>query len=226
MKQRALSNASCPLRKVTSPMASPPAREYCGFILSCIYEERMLSSSLCATFLKYLFRSILLLLRFEGICHEWFPWLRGYGCSWSGKSVESKWKNQCIWDRVNVLCIRNGHFAPVRSRYEIGKIDVILNPLVLPWNAVLLFTIVFLDCWKHSDFCGPLSIKGQETGCVAKYTTKPSCAIFLCKKENGFFFLIQRCTLPFHSFLQTKWRKRTEFWKRCRWFFPCLCTLW
>lgn len=50
-------------------------------------------------------------------------------------------KTNCIWDRVNVLCILHGHSGPVGSRYEIGKRDVILNPLVLLGNRALSFTI-------------------------------------------------------------------------------------
>lgn len=119
----------CPVRKVSSLVVSPPASRNHGFPLSCmipkplgtLYEDTMLSCSLCTTFLKCLFLSILLLLCFEGICHEQFPWLRGHSCSWSEKSAESKCTNQHIRDRGNVLCSCNGHSTLGKSQWEIGE---------------------------------------------------------------------------------------------------------
>lgn len=67
-------------------------------------------------------------------------------------------------------------------------------------------------------------MKGQEMGYVAKYAAKPSCAIFSCKKENGFFSHLDLYT-SILFFSPNEMEEKTGVLGKMQWFSSGLCTL-
>lgn len=107
----------------------------------CFCEDKVLSCSLCTTFLKCLFLSNASAFVFWGN----LPWavslVTRIQLLLDWEICRKQNTNQCIRDRGNVLCIRNGHSTLGKSQYEIEEIDVIPNPLVSLVNTEVFFTV-------------------------------------------------------------------------------------